>query len=173
MPVSNRSRRSVQEPNTACKAIDIKIASLIGLRSCIIRSINQQVAWLAVEKRTDFLNRIEPNPFDLTLLEQRQICLSDADMLGQLFRANLAPRQHHVKLYNNRHGATSRIALNKICIFFSQMQSLGNNFSHQPDHASIEKRKHLISAQHDSELPCARRIAESQKDCKRRAGQHT
>ena len=121
--------------------------------------VHQQVAWLAIQEKADFFNRVKAHAFDLALLEQRQVCLGDADVLCQLFRADFAACQHHVELNNYWHG----LALDKIRIFFSQMKALRNDGGHQPHHARKKQRNHLVSAHANGDLPRTRRVVDGQQ----------
>ena len=95
--VSTKVALSCMKPPTAMRN------AMVVTRALLVRPIFQNVAGLTIERAANVLQRVEAHALDLAGLQQRDVLLGDADALGELLGAHLAPRQHHVEVDDDRH----------------------------------------------------------------------
>jgi MoxR-like ATPase len=74
----------------------------------IIRHPLEQVAGLAVQRAADRRQRLEAHAAHLAALEQRDVDLGDAHLLGQLARAHAPAQEHGIELDNDGHRSSAR-----------------------------------------------------------------
>jgi hypothetical protein len=72
----------------------------------LIPLVHQNIPRLAVEIVADRVEGLEADALDPAGLEQAEIGLGDADMLGQILGPHLAQREHDVEADRDRHGQT-------------------------------------------------------------------
>ena len=99
--------------------------------------ILKYVSRLAVQRFADGLQRGETDGFCLTRLQDGEVGLSDANLLGQLLRRHLALGHHHVYIYDYTH-SRSILGLwsDGQVLFFLQLQTDGKHFCYdEAEHA--------------------------------------
>src|SRR5215470_6778192 len=76
-------------------------------RHCVaggIVAIFEDVAGLTVQRLADLGERVEAHALHLAAFQERDVLLGDANALGKLLGAHLAPRQHDIEIDDDRHG---------------------------------------------------------------------
>lgn len=121
------------------------------------RLIHQQISRLTLQVFADFLQCVKAHPFDFALFEQRHVGLGDADVLGQVFGLDFAPRQHDVQLDDDGHRVLTRF-LDELLVFVSQGLTLADHVGHQPHKRGKKQREQLVGTDSQRQLARAQRI---------------